>query len=103
MELVRAVSPATPCDGAPDWDQLSNLIDTWQPRRLIVGLPLNMDDSESEMCVSARAFARKLEYRYLLPVQMTDERLTTVEAKNIDPRDAHEIAAKLIAETYLNS
>ena len=32
----------------------------WRPIRLIVGLPLNMDDSESEMSERARAFAAKL-------------------------------------------
>ena len=90
-------------DGKPDWDQLGKLIDTWQPQSLLVGLPLNMDDTESEMSERARSFARKLEKRYSLTVHMIDERLTTFEAKRIDLERAHEIAAKLIAETYLNA
>ena len=86
-------------NGKPDWDRLGDLIDTWQPLSLIVGLPLNMDQTESEMCENARAFASSLERRYSLAVHLIDERLTTVEAKRIDPRGAHEIAAKLIAES----
>ncbi|MCH8140078.1 MAG: Holliday junction resolvase RuvX [Gammaproteobacteria bacterium] len=90
-------------NGKPDWDRLGNLIETWQPERLIVGLPLNMDHTEGEMCESARRFAKKLEHRYSLTVHMVDERLTTFEAQRSDPEGTHEIAAKLIAETYLNS
>ncbi len=88
--------------GKPDWNQLDGLIDVWKPQCLLVGLPLNMDDTESELCERARGFARKLEHHYSLTVHMVDERLTTVEAKRIDTRGAHQIAAKLIAETYLN-
>src|SRR5690606_24221209 len=40
-------------DGIPDWDQIGALLKEWQPDALIVGLPLNMDGSPSEM--SARA------------------------------------------------
>ncbi len=104
--ITDSASPLTTLsavNGNPDWDQLSGLIDTWRPVCLLVGLPLNMDDTESEMCSSARLFAKKLARRYALPVHMVDERLTTFEAKQIDPEGAHEIAAKLIAETYLNS
>ena len=64
---------------------------------------VNRTSTESDMCSNARSFAKKLELRYELSVHMVDERLTTFEAKQIDPEGAHEIAAKLIAETYLNS
>ena len=90
-------------DGTPDWGQLRKLIDSWQPASLLVGLPLNMDDTESEMSYNARSFAKKLEKRFALSVYLVDERLTTFEAKQIDPTGAHEIAAKLIAETYLGN
>ena len=48
---------------------------------IIVGLPLNMDGSSSEMCVRAEKFARRLNGRFNLPVHTHDERLTTYEAK----------------------
>ena len=68
-------------DGKPNWQEIEALIKEWQPRVLIVGLPLNMDDSESEFCQRARKFARRLHGRYGLPVMMMDERLSTFEAK----------------------
>ena len=89
-------------NGAPDWVRLDRLVTDWQPDRLIVGLPLNMDGTESEMCGHARRFAVRLGKRYPIPVELTDERLTTREAKNAHPhQDDHAVAARLIAETWL--
>ena len=50
-------------------------------RSLLVGLPLNMDGSESELSRRARTFGNRLNGRFNLPVEMVDERLSTREAK----------------------
>ena len=70
-------------DGTPNWITITGLIDKWQPNILLVGLPLNMDSSESELSGRARKFARRLEGRFASPVKMVDERLSTREAKSI--------------------
>ncbi|MEJ1298103.1 MAG: Holliday junction resolvase RuvX [Candidatus Sedimenticola sp. (ex Thyasira tokunagai)] len=93
----------------PDWEGISRLIEEWKPQALVVGLPLDLDDSDAQVADKARRFARQLEGRYRLPVHMTDERLTSMEArrhfgkqpKNRDELDA--VAAKLILETWLRS
>ena len=88
--------------GIPDWTELDRLVADWRPDRLIVGLPLNMDGTESDMSGRARHFASLLGQRYSKPVAMTDERLTTREARLIDPgTDDHAVSARLIAETWL--
>lgn len=69
-------------EGKPDWEKVKKLIDEWQPGALLVGLPLNMDDSEGEMCQKARKFAKRLQGRFGLPVQMIDERLSSFAARN---------------------
>jgi putative holliday junction resolvase len=91
-------------DGVPDWNAVDALVRQWRPDALLVGLPLNMDDTESEMSTRAKSFAKKLRLRYRLTVNLVDERLTSFEARGIsDDLDAqHAIAARLIAETYLN-
>lgn len=97
-------------DGIPNWDQIAELVDTWQPDLFLVGLPLNMDDSETDLCHRARKFARRLHGRYHRPAEMVDERLTTHEAKQ-DLFDRGETpdyaregvdrrAAELILETW---
>lgn len=105
-------------DGIPNWDDIERLIQEWKPHALVVGVPLNMDDSESEMSQRARKFARRLHGRYGLPVHELDERLSSFAARGIvldnvrretpgkrqraqQPIDS--VAAVLIAETWLSS
>jgi putative Holliday junction resolvase len=68
-------------DGVPDWDQIGRLLKEWQPDRVLVGLPLNMDDTENDMCARARKFGKRLHGRFHVEVEMVDERLTSFEAK----------------------
>eukprot|EP01132_Coremiostelium_polycephalum_P017998 gene17998-21488_t len=68
-------------NGVPDWNQVEALIKEWKPDAVVVGLPLNMDGTPSEMCLRAEKFARRLNGRYNLPFYTHDERLTTFEAK----------------------
>ena len=93
----------------PDWQRIGDLIATWQPSELVVGLPCDTDGSETEIADQAKRFARQLEGRYRLPVHMIDESLTSMEArqrlsrkpKNVEELDA--IAAGLILETWLST
>lgn len=68
-------------NGIPDWNQVEALIKEWKPDAVVVGLPLNMDGTPSDMCLRAEKFARRLNGRYNLPFYTHDERLTTFEAK----------------------
>jgi len=68
-------------DGIPDWEQVRALLDEWRPDLVLVGLPLNMDGSENDMCARARKFGKRLHGRFHYPVEMVDERLTSYEAK----------------------
>lgn len=103
-------------NGQPaDWDNLLGIIDTWKIGRVIVGLPLNMDGSSSMIAKRAHKFARRLAHRLMeqrihIPVQLFDERLTSVEAREMawelgliknerDPID--DISACLLLQSYL--
>lgn len=101
-------------DGIPQWEQIAALLDEWQPQALVVGLPLNMDGSPSDMSLRAKKFANRLHGRYGLPVHTHDERLTTFEAKGErmrqgdfsrnfrdDPVDA--LAASLLLQGWLEA
>lgn len=98
-------------DGVPDWSQIQALLNTWKPDLVLVGLPLNMDDSESELSARARKFANRLHGRFGVKVELVDERLSSYEAKGEvmsrggsrdykhNPVDS--IAARLILESWL--
>ena len=51
--------------------------------KIIVGLPLNMDDSESEISKTVIDFSENIKRRTGLPVELWDERLSTLEATDI--------------------
>ena len=92
----------------PDWTRIAQLIEEWQPEALVVGLPLDVDDSETDATAPALRFSRQLEGRFRLQVHLADERFTSFEArdrmghkaKSWEEYDA--MAAKLILETWLD-
>lgn len=78
---------------------------------IVVGLPRNMDGTEGVRAQLCREFAEELKNATGLPVQMWDERRTTVEAHNILSQHNYHgqkrkntvdaVAASLILEGYL--
>jgi len=91
----------------PDWTKIEELVQAWQPQGAVVGLPFNMDDTETTLAPEARRFARQLRVRFGLDTHLVDERLTSLEARrqlgrgplSLEAIDA--MAAKLILETWL--
>ena len=84
----------------------------WQPVRIVVGLPLALDGAEQGMSARARRFARQLEARLRLPVDLADERLSSTAAEEglreagrggrQHKRLAHGEAARIILQGYLD-
>ncbi len=52
-------------------------------RRIVVGLPLHLDGTKSEMCEEAEAFAARVAKFLGLPVELMDERLSSWEARQL--------------------
>lgn len=100
-------------DGKPDWQKVEQLLTQWQPFRVIVGEPLNMDGSEQEITKRARKFANQLHGRFGVQVELLDERLTSVAAREeifadggyrkLKKSQIDSIAAALILESWLTS
>ncbi len=65
----------------PLWEAIDSLMRDWQPTVLVVGLPYNVDGSEGAVTLAARGFASELTKRYALPVQLVDERYSSLEAE----------------------
>ncbi|MBL1277278.1 MAG: Holliday junction resolvase RuvX [Ectothiorhodospiraceae bacterium] len=98
-------------DGKPDWDEITRLIGQWQPDEVVVGLPLNMDGSGSELSRRAQRFGNQLNGRYNLRAHFMDERLSSLQAaeelqgksRKIQAADIDKVAAKIILESWLES
>jgi putative pre-16S rRNA nuclease len=64
----------------PDWDAISREVRMLSPKLLVVGAPYNADGSPGTLAPAARRFAAELERRFGLPVNMVDERWSSLEA-----------------------
>lgn len=94
--------------------RISVLTEDFGVSRIIVGLPLHIDGKAGERALKAREFAEMVKKRTGLPVEMWDERLTTVAADEIldeagifgrHDRKAviDQIAAGFILQDYLDN
>ena len=115
--VTRTASPlatvrATPT--GPDWPEIQRHIEEWQPATLVVGMPYNPGGDTQSMMSEARRFARQLEGRFGIPVEMVDERFSSQEAheelrelrrsgaklKRLKKEDIDQQAARIILERW---
>jgi len=71
---------------------------------IVVGLPVTLGGDEGVQAETAREFARRLEEKARLPVELYDERLTTRMAEAAGGKaDADSRAAAHLLESYLTA
>ena len=61
---------------------IGKLLQQWHPDSLVVGRPLHPDGEPHEVTLAAERFSRQLAGRFGLPVELVDERYSTVEARS---------------------
>ena len=99
--------------GIPNWYYLDNLIYTWLPHEFIVGLPIDINDQETEITKEARLFSKVIKKRYKKPTHLITEAFSTREARwkleeskqKINKsylRRVDALAACIILETWMN-
>ena len=90
---------------------IENLIKEWDLKAIILGYPLNMDDTDSKLSLKVSKFKIACEQLFDIDVELEDERLTTWEAKEImsdknnltdKKTTSHALAAKIILDTWFN-
>ncbi len=98
--LGRARALATIAESANDrrFAAIGRLLAEWHPVRLVVGLPRHVDDAEHEFAARCARFARQLEGRYRLPVELADERYSSAVAESAMTGDKRKNKARLDAE-----
>jgi len=93
-----------------DTDQIKKIASDNQICAILIGLPLNMDSTNSKISDYVTNFAQNLSDNIDLEICMVDERLTSFEAKDIaikkgsyrKTKQVDNIAAAFILEYYLN-
>jgi putative Holliday junction resolvase len=82
-DVLRTARPLTAIPHTSEGDDVRRIGEVareYEVDQAIVGLPLNMDDSEGPAARHARAFADRLAEALGVPVALHDERLSTFEA-----------------------
>ena len=95
------------------YQRIKELCKQYDVEKIVLGLPLNMDDTMGDRAEKTLEFKNELERRLSVPVLLVDERLTTVEAIEImddagikvSEREKYVdmIAATIILQDYMNS
>lgn len=109
LEIIRRESPNKLRRSLA---RIEEIIGEYGVERIVVGYPKNMNNTEGERCEKTRAFAETLKKRTGLPVELWDERLTTVAAerhmklsgirREERKKYVDEIAAVFILQGYLD-
>ncbi len=117
--LTRTAAPRPAIavkNGHPDWDAIGRSVKALQPGRFVVGAPYNVDGSPGVLAPAVRRFAAELESRFGLPVNMVDERWSSLEAtaalkaqrasgerrRRVSREDIDSAAAAVILERWLS-
>ncbi len=93
--------------------RLAEVLMDKEVKRVVYGLPRNMDGSEGEMAQEVRDFAVNVNNISRIPFEFMDERLTTMQADAVmrtmkTPRKKKKkkrdtLAAQIMLQTYLDS
>ena len=93
---------------------LKKLVRQYEVDGFVLGLPKNMDGTSGASVARSKAYGKRLEVKFGLPVHYSDERLTTIESRRVLVEDAgihdrkkrkqviDQMAAVLILQNYLD-
>jgi putative Holliday junction resolvase len=114
--LIKSANPLSTIDNESNevrFATITQLVNEWQPKLLVVGLPLSLDGNETEVTQLCKKFARRLNGRFNLPVIMIDERYSSTEASQLlyesgikgraQKAMLDQVAAQTILRSYLDS
>jgi len=96
-------------DPEADLRRLREVVDDRDIRRLVLGLPLNMNGTEGPMAAEVRRFGEALSAALELPLLYEDERLSTDEAESqlmqqgLRPSDRKKLRDSLAAAVILRA
>ena len=113
LRIASPVDMIHRCTEKQDLIAIQRFIDKYGADKLVVGLPVNMDNSLGDMAKQAQLFAHILHKKLKLPVVLWDERLSSHQADHImheagltkvqKKRSRDAIAASVMLQCYVDS
>ena len=97
-----------------DFAAIEKIITEKKVTKVVLGLPLNMDGSEGELCRLSRAYGKQIHERFSIVVEFFDERLTSMQVERmlVDEADMSrakrtgtkdKLAAGVILQAYMDA
>lgn len=108
---AQAIKVIKAKDGIPNWQEIEGLITEWKPDIFVVGLPYNLDGSESKLSIRATKFGNRLHGRFGKLCFGMDERLSSIEAiEMVSTENGYgkkkaaidDVAAQIILQNWFN-
>lgn len=111
VEIIRRNNPM---EYKQSLGRLAQLIEEYNVEKIVLGFPKNMDGSEGARCEKTLEYKKRIENRFRnIPVELWDERLSTVAAQRVLHEADYDIkksksvidkmAAVFILQGYLDS
>lgn len=101
-------------DDHPDWEGVTKLFQEWKPTQIVVGMPTELDGTESPLTKAVQRFCNQIQGRYNIDVDQENEQFTSLEAtrrlkqlrqsgrkKKISKDEVDKIAAAIILENWM--
>lgn len=86
------------------WERVTDVIESEQVDRIVIGLPLNMSGEATKKTEEVQEFFDRLQKQLSLPIEFMDERLSSVMAEHLPGggKNIDSLAAQIILQNYLN-
>ncbi|MCL5774733.1 MAG: Holliday junction resolvase RuvX [Patescibacteria group bacterium] len=86
------------------WQRISSLAKEEEVERMVLGWPINMAGKETKKTREVEKFRIELEKACAVPVDVMDERLTSVMAHNLPggKKNVDSLAAQILLQNYLD-
>ncbi len=115
--ITKSSSPLTVIytkENKINWDGILEVVNEWNPELIIIGKPLNMDGTDSDIMNLVNKFYKKISNLTGVKCEFVDERLTSFEArqnfkelmiennKSIKNETVDANAAKILIDNWFN-
>lgn len=108
------IIPINEDKGVFGFDRIKELLDEYDIRHVVVGLPKNMNNTIGPRAEASLSYGKELEKLFQVKVSYQDERLTTVQVERMLVEEANtsrkkrqkvidKLAAVMILQNYLDS
>ncbi len=82
---------------------IENIINEWQPNKIIIGIPYRTNGSSHEMTTRCKRFANQIQGRFGIETVLVDERYSSIVVSSKSKKAIDSVSAAIILQQYFDS